>query len=295
MSDSRLPSLNGLRAFAVAARSGSLVRAAETLGVTPGAVSRLIRQLEADLGTGLYRRTARGIELTEAGAAYAVPLADAFDRIGAATRLVRRRHEHRLALSLMPTFAMRWLMPRLHRFQAAHPGITAEVTVSERPVDFAAEPIDLAVRLGLGNWPGAAAERLMGETVALVASPALLAGRPVTVPADILGHTLLVHSTRPQAWTEWFGAAGLDPALIRPGPAFEHFFLSIAAAESGMGLALVPRLFIADELARGRLVEPLAIAVERAESYWIGHAPGRERDPVIATFKTWLRAEASSG
>lgn len=295
MPEAPLPSLNGLRAFAVAARTGSLVRAADILGVTPGAVSRLIRQLETDLGIGLYRRTGRGIALTEAGAAYAVPLADAFDRIGAATRAVRRRHEHRLALSLMPTFAMRWLMPRLHRFQAAHPGITVEVTVSERPVDFAAEPIDLAVRLGDGAWPGAAAERLMGETVALVASPALLGLRPVVAAADILGHTLLVHSTRPQAWTEWFGRAGLDPALIRPGPAFEHFFLSIAAAESGMGLALVPRLFIADELARGRLVEPLAIVVERSESYWIGHAPGRERDPVIATFKSWLTAEAAVG
>lgn len=295
MSEPPLPSLNGLRAFAVAARAGSLARAAETLGVTPGAISRLIRQLEADLGLGLYRRTARGIQLTEAGAAYAVPLADAFDRIGAATRAVRRRHEHRLALSLMPTFAMRWLMPRLHRFQAAHPGIAVEVTVSERPVDFAAEPIDLAVRLGSGAWPGAVAERLMGETVALVGSPALLAGRPVARPADILDHTLLVHSTRPQAWAEWFGRAGLDPALIRPGPAFEHFFLSIAAAESGMGLALVPRLFIAEDLARGRLVEPLPIVVERAETYRIGHAPGRERDPVIATFKAWLKTEAAAG
>lgn len=295
MVDPPLPSLNGLRAFALAARTGSLARAADMLGVTPGAVSRLIRQLEADLGIGLYRRTARGIALTATGAAYAVPLADAFDRIGAATRAVRRRHEHRLALSLMPTFAMRWLMPRLHRFQAAHPGITVEVTVSERPVDFAAEPIDLAVRLNAGAWPGATAERLMGETVALVASPALLASRPITAPADIPGHTLLVHSTRPGAWAEWFAQAGLDPALIRPGPAFEHFFLSIAAAESGMGLALVPRLFIADELARGRLVEPLPIVVERAEDYRIGHAPGRERDPVIATFKAWLKAEAAAG
>lgn len=295
MVDAPLPSLNALRAFAVAARTGSLVRAAETLGVTPGAISRLIRQLEADLGLGLYRRTARGIALTEAGAAYAVPLTEAFDRIGAATRAVRRRHEHRLALSLMPTFAMRWLMPRLHRFQAAHPGITVEVTVSERPVDFAAEPIDLAVRLGAGPWPAATAEHLMGETVALVASPALLGQRPIAVPADILDHTLLVHSTRPQAWAEWFGVAGLDSGLIRPGPAFEHFFLSIAAAESGMGLALVPRLFIAEDLARGRLVEPLAVVVERTESYRIGHAPGRERDPVIATFKAWLKAEAAAG
>jgi len=289
------PSLNALRAFAVAARTGSLARAAETLGVTPGAVSRLIRQLETDLGLALYRRTARGIVLTEAGAAYAVPLADAFDRIGAATRAVRRRREHRLALSLMPTFAMRWLMPRLHRFQGLSPGTAVEVTVSERPVDFAAEPIDLAVRLTAGGWPGATAERLMGETVALVASPALLAMRPIRSAADILDHTLLVHSTRPQAWAEWFGQAGLDPALIRPGPAFEHFFLSIAAAESGMGLALVPRLFITDDLTRGRLAEPLPIAVERVESYWIGHAPGRERDPVIATFKAWLKTEAAAG
>ncbi len=291
----RLPSLNALRAFAVAGRHLSFTRAAAELNVTQGAVSRLVKQLEDDLGVSLFRRSARGLALTPAGASLLPALSDAFERLGAATRLVRRpsRQSSHLAIAMLPTFAMRWFMPRLADFQRLHPGITVDVTSADRPIDFQAEPIDVGIQHGpggsSGNWPGVTAEFLMTETVILVASPALLKAKPVKQPADIRHHVLLTHSTRPDAWREWFAVAGLKQAKPPRGPAFEHFFMSIEAAVSGLGLALVPDIFVQAELADGRLVEPLPRhRVARKGGYYLLHLPGREREPAIRAFRDWL-------
>lgn len=287
----RLPSLNALRAFAVAGRHLSFTRAAAELKVTQGAVSRLVRQLEDDLGVTLLRRSARGLELTPAGAAFLPGLSDAFERLNAATRLVRRpsRPASHLAIAMLPTFAMRWFMPRLADFQRLHPGITVDVTSADRPIDFQAEPIDVGIQYGQADWPGVIAEFLMAETVILVASPALLKARPLKQPADLRHHVLLTHSTRPDAWREWFVAAGLKAPRASRGPAFEHFFMSIEAAVNGLGLALVPDIFVQEELADGRLTEPLPRhRVVRRGGYYLLHLPGREREPAIKAFRDWL-------
>lgn len=296
--ETRLPSLNALRAFAVAGRHLSFTRAAEELHVTQGAVSRLVKQLEADLGVALVRRGPRGLQLTEAGAAYLPALSDAFERLAAATRLVARsgRPANRLAITTLPTLAMRWFMPRLADFQRRHPEIAVDVTSADRQVDFAAEPVDVGIRYGTGDWPAdLAAEFLMPETVILVASPALLQGRPVQRPEDVRRHILLTHSTRPDAWPEWFRAADLKaPAAIR-GPAFEHFFMSIEAAVNGLGLALVPDFFVADELRTGRLVEPLpATRLRRAGGYYLLHLRRRAREPAIQAFRDWIRVSVGN-
>lgn len=289
--ESRLPSLNALRAFAVAGRHLSFTRAAEELRVTQGAISRLVKQLEADLGIALFRRGPRGLELTAEGAAYLPSLSDAFQRLQAATQLVARRSRpaNRLAIAMPPTFAMRWFMPRLADFHRLHPEITVDVTSVDRPVDFQAEPVDVGIRYGDGSWPGLAAEFLMGETVILVASPALLKAKPLKRPEDVKRHMLLTHSTRPEAWEEWFTAAGLKAHRPPRGPAFEHFFMSIEAAANGLGLALVPDIFVQTELADRRLVEPLPRhRVIRAGGYYLLHLPGREREPAIKAFRDWL-------
>jgi LysR family glycine cleavage system transcriptional activator len=288
----RLPSLNALRAFAVAGRHLSFTRAAEELHVTQGAVSRLVQQLEADLGVTLFRRSPRGLALTEAGAAYLPPLTEAFDRMLAATRLVARSHRpaNRLAITMLPTFAMRWFMPRLADFQRLNPEVAVDVTSADRPVDFATEPVDVGIQYGTGDWPPELqAEFLFPETVVLVASPALLKATPLQQPGDVTRHVLLTHSTRPEAWAEWFTAAGLDAASLRGGPTFEHFFMSIEAAVNGLGLALVPDFFVTAELRDGRLVEPLpGHRVKRRGGYYLLHLKGREREPAIRAFRSWL-------
>lgn len=290
-----LPSLNALRAFSVAGRHLSFTRAAEELHVTQGAVSRLVKQLEEDLGVSLFRRGPRGLELTTEGAAYLPALSDAFDRIRAATRLVARagRPANRLAITMLPTFAMRWFMPRLADFHRLNPEIAVDVTSADRMVDFAIEPVDVGIQYGpppvTGEWPpGLHAEFLFPETVALVASPALLKARPVKKPEDVKRHTLLTHSTRPDAWADWFTHAGLKGGISR-GPAFEHFFMSIEAAVNGLGLALVPDFFVAQELRDGRLVEPLpGHRLERPGGYYLLYLKGRDREPAIRAFRNWL-------
>ncbi|MBP7064035.1 transcriptional regulator GcvA [Ferrovibrio sp.] len=291
-----LPSLNALRAFAAAGRHLSFTRAAAELHVTQGAVSRLVKQLEADLGVQLFRRGPRGLELTEIGGAYLPALQDAFERLFAATRLVARagRPANRLTIATLPTLAMRWFMPRLADFQRRHPEISVDVTSADRPIDFAREAIDVGIQYGppagRDTWPeGLAASFLFPETVLLVGSPALLKSRPVKRPEDVRRHTLLTHSTRPEAWAEWFAAAGLKPAPQQHGPGFEHFFMSIEAAANGLGLALVPDFFISAELRDGRLIEPLPEhRVQRRGGYYLLHQQGREREPAIRAFRDWL-------
>ncbi len=287
-----LPSLNALRAFAAAGRHLSFTRAAEELRVTQGAVSRLVKQLEEDLGVVLFHRGPRGLELTEMGAAYLPALSDAFERLAAATRLVARsgRPANRLTITTLPTFAMRWFMPRLADFQRQHPEIAVDVTSADRPIDFAREAIDVGIQYGGGDWPDdLAAEFLFPETVILVGAPSLLKSRPVKKPEDVKRHTLLTHSTRPEAWAEWFTSAGLKQQQSRRGPAFEHFFMSIEAAVNGLGLALVPDFYVAGELREGRLIEPLpGQRVQRRGGYYLLHLRGREREPSIRAFRDWL-------
>jgi LysR family glycine cleavage system transcriptional activator len=289
-----LPSLNALRAFAAAGRHLSFTRAAEDLHVTQGAVSRLVKQLEAELGVTLFQRGPRGLQLTEAGAAYLPALSDAFERMSAATRLIARagRPANRLAITMLPTFAMRWFMPRLADFQHLHPEIAVDVTSADRPIDFVAEPVDVGIQYGGGSatWPAELkAEFLFAETVILVGAPALLKARPVKKPEDVKRHVLLTHSTRPEAWSEWFEAAALKPPAQIRGPAFEHFFMSIEAAVNGLGLALVPDIFVQAELGSGRLIEPLPkCRVQRKGGYYLLHLAGREREPAIRAFRDWL-------
>lgn len=287
-----LPSLNALRAFAAAGRHLSFTRAAQELHVTQGAVSRLVKQLEADLGVQLFQRGPRGLELTAMGAAYLPALTDAFDRLTAATRLVARagRPANRLTITTLPTFAMRWFMPRLADFQRLHPEIAVDVTSADRRIDFAREAIDVGLQYGAGDWPDELeATFLFPETVILVGAPALLKSRPVKRPEDIRRHALLTHSTRPEAWAEWFGQAGLKQPVAQQGPAFEHFFMSIEAAVNGLGLALVPDFFVATELRDGRLVEPLpSQRVRRPGGYYLLHLKGRAREPAIGAFRDWL-------
>lgn len=292
--DRRLPSLNAVRSFDAAARHLSFTHAARELCVTQGAVSRMVQALESELGVALFRRIGRHLELTSAGAAYHPHICEALDRIGDATRFIKRMDGGGvLSISVLPTFAMRWLVPRLSRFQQRHPDILVDITTHERLVNFSTEPIDIGIRYGLGQWANTEATLLMPEDVAVFCSPALLErGPPLRAPADLVQHRLLQHTTRAGAWQRYFATYGLPPPDISQSPGFEHFFMVMEAAAAGMGVALLPLFLAADELASGRLVQAYDQTLRNEQAYFIAHAPGAGRTRKLRFFKEWLLEEA---
>jgi LysR family glycine cleavage system transcriptional activator len=211
-----LPSLNAVRSFDAAARHLSFTLAARELCVTQGAVSRMVQALEDELGVALFLRMGRNLALTAAGTAYHPHIQGALDRIAAATRSVRQMDGGGvLSVSVLPTFAMRWLVPRLARFQQRHPDILVDITTNERLVNFSTESVDIGVRYGLGHWPDTEATLFLHEDVGVFCAPTLLQhGPPLRSPADLAAHRLLQHRTRPGAWGHYFAACKLPP----PGP-----------------------------------------------------------------------------
>lgn len=292
--DRRLPSLNAVRSFDAAARHLSFTLAARELCVTQGAVSRMVQTLESELGVVLFLRLGRNLALTPAGAAYHPHIQEALDRIAAATRSIKHMDGGGvLSISVLPTFAMRWLVPRLARFQQRHPDILIDITTNERLVNFSTEAMDIGVRYGLGQWPNTEATLFMHEDVAVFCAPSLLKrGPPLRGPADLAAHRLLQHSTRVGAWGRYFAACNLPPPDLSQSPGFEHFFMVIEATAAGMGVALLPPFFAADEVASGRLVRPYEKTFRNEQAYYIVHAPGAGRTRKIRLVKEWLLEEA---
>ncbi|WP_372424020.1 LysR family transcriptional regulator [Salinarimonas chemoclinalis] len=292
---SHLPSLGALAAFEAAARHLSFTRAAEELALTQGAVSRQVAGLEAQIGVKLFERVRQRVTLTAAGAAYAAEVRGALRGLSAATLNVMafRGAGGVLDLAILPTFGTRWLIPRLPRFTEAHPGVTINFATRVRPFDFAREGHDAAIHFGEPIWPGAKLHRLMGEEIVPVASPALVSRHRLVEPADVLRVPLLQQATRPRAWEQWLGEAGLDPARATPGPRFEQFAMVAQAAVAGLGLAIVPRFLVEDELRAGVLVIPFDRPSRSREAYWLVYPEEKAALPAVAAFREWLLAETA--
>lgn len=293
----RLPPLNALRAFEAAGRHLSLTKAAEELHVTPAAVSHQVKALEDYLGVQLFRRLNRALLLTDAGQACLPGLAEGFDRLAEAVTASRIRDEHRaLAITAPPTFGARWLLSRLDRFRARHPGIDVRIDATDRLVDFAREEVDIGIRYGTGNYPDVHVEPLMAEEVFAVCSPRLLEGSgPLRKPADLKAHTLL-HSewtTRAQPdWAMWLLAAGVRDIDPSRGPQFSLAGMAIQAAIEGHGVALAGSVLVADDLAAGRLIKPFDLSVPVSFGYYMVCAKTAVNRPRIVAFREWLIAEA---
>jgi len=288
----RLPPLNAIRAFEAAARHLSITLAADELHVTAGAVSRQIKSLEDVLGLKLFKRGHREISLTRQGSDYYRAITRALDVLRDATRkLTRSRQRKTLKIRAYTTFAMRWLIPRLSGFHAAHPGIEVLLKASLEPVDFRKEDIDGAVRLGDGNWPGTNRYRLAPNILAPVASPALLAAGPkLKKPADLAHHTLLHSIARPDDWSYWLEAAGaakqVDP---RAGMTYESSAMAYAAAIEGQGVAIAQLFLVDKDLADGRLVAPFKKTVDMGDfTYYLLTPSHREESATMKTFRLWL-------
>lgn len=292
----RLPPLNALRAFEAAARHLSFTRAAEELNVTQAAISHQIRTLEDTLGVSLFRRLNRGLLLTEAGQAFLPPLTGAFDAIAAAAeRMKASDGAGPLTISTMASFAAKWLVPRLPRFQQRHPHIDVLLSTSSQLVDFDRQDVDLAIRFGRGSWPGLKSYRLMGETIFPVASPALRDGPPPLAAPEDLGRVVLLHDDFHIGWPIWLEAARVARADIRRGPRFTDSALVLQAAIAGHGVALARGALAAEDLAAGRLVKLFDLDLPSEVAYY-AVAPERHfARPKVAAFHEWLQEEAREG
>ena len=287
----RLPSLNALRAFEAVARHGSVSRAAAELHVTHSAVSHQLKALEAEIGARLLRRSGRGVVATEAGQELAAALGDAFTAIGRAAMRARRGRAGVLTLSVEPSFAARWLVLRLGRFSAAHPGIDLRLAATADLADFARDEVDAAIRHGRGSWPGLAALRLMSARAFPVCSPDLpTPARPLRVPDDLRHHTLL-HEDDDGPWREWLATAQVAGVDAARGQRFDNGHLALAAAEAGQGVALAEEPLAAPAIAAGRLVRLFATEIGTDRAYWLVHPESPAPPAQVAAFRDWLLAE----
>jgi len=261
--EDRLPALNALRAFEAAARHLSFTRAAEELNVTPGAISQQIRQLEEFAGAPLFRRTGRQVLLTEAGQAALPLLTNAFEMMAEAVHHMRApARRDRLMISSAPSFAAKWLAPRLERFQEQNPEAEVWVSADMAMTDFNHSDIDLALRHGKGLYEGLRAEKIMSESVLPVCSPDLLKGpHPLRSPAD-LAHHVLLHDESPENdpsrpdWNAWLKARGVTTVDGSRGPRFTQSSLVVEAAAAGRGVALAKFAIASGDLERGRHRRP---------------------------------------
>ena len=288
----RLPPLNALRAFESAARLGSFSAAAGALHVTHGAISRQVRNLEQWLGVAVFERSGRRVRLTNEGRDYLHAIQSAFDGIATATqRLTETRERRRIAIDALPTFTMRWLLPRLARFQL-HSEVELRIVTSDRPLSAAIDGFDVAIRRGPEDWPGCVAQEFLVEHDIPVCSPALLKRIPINDVRDLARHTLLCSDTRPNAWERWLSAAGVPELRSASRQQFDHFYLTLQAAADGLGVALGPRPIIDEEITAGRLAVPLPGPAVRTRAYWWVMPNSRAGDPVLRAFCDWLSQEA---
>lgn len=290
-SQDRLPSLAVLRCFEAAAKYQSYTAAAEVLGLTQSAVSRQVKELEDHVGTPLFRREGRGVRLTLAGDALSSELSDDLDRL-------RRTMHHAiaagsgpkvLAIAAPPTFAARWMVPRLPKFQALHADLQLAIYSRSEPFDLVAEKIDIAVHFGGWDWPGTQLTPLCPENLVAVAAPALLSKNPATTPAEILQLPLLHLSSRAHLWPQF--DATLPPSeTTRQGCRFDQFSLMIEATLAGMGAAILPTYLIESELSDGRLVKLASVNSDTSQSYFVA-TPLGQTSPIANAFTGWLRKQ----
>jgi LysR family glycine cleavage system transcriptional activator len=293
-----IPPFVSVRVFEAAARLGSFARAAEELGITAGAVSQHIRVIEEFAGQPMFRRLGRGVELTDAGKAafgHAGAAMAEMLQVGRAMRASLRGS--RISLSTAPSFASKWLIPRLSKFQDRFPDVEVRMSADMTLVDFAATDIDMAIRYGPGGYDGLYCERLMSESVVVVCSPRLLEGRPAASASDLLDLPL-IHDESPErdpscpTWAMWFAARGQRRAGADRGLRFNQSSLALEAAVAGKGLVLAKRQLALRDINDGALVCPLAEGDAPVSfAYWLVWPRGRRFEPAQGAFLTWLREQ----
>lgn len=291
-----IPNTAALTVFEAAARHSNFTAAANELSMTQGAVCRQVASLEAFLRTKLFRRSGRGVVLTEAGQAYHRQIASRLDDMERDTLelMARQGRGGSIELAIVPTFGTRWLLPRLPAFMRQYPDITINLSSRTRPFLFKDSGLDAAIFAGDGHWPGAVVEYLMPETLVPVCSPALVRpGRRIT-PQQLARLPLIQQSTRPYAWRQWFESVGMRLQGDLVGPRYELFSMSLQAAVVGLGVALVPEYDIDNELADGRLVVPVDHRCPSDRAYHFATPDNKGNDAPLTALRDWLLEQVRS-
>jgi len=288
----RLPPLNALKAFEAAARHESVSAAARELFVTHGAVSRHVAKLEEYLGTRLFVREGSHLKLTHDGEAYSAGLSQVFDQLHALTAVrVAGGKSDTLRIGCYPTFADKVLIPRLAQFRQVFPDIGFQIETSHNALDPHDLEVDVAIRLGTGDWPDLACHYLFDEELVPVGSPSLLCGRKLTDARDF-EHLVLLHAQhRPNDWENWLRSAGLTQVDAHGGMRFDHSGMVYQAAINGLGIAMAQTAHVREELAQQRLVPFADSPMKTKRAYYLVHLPSRARDPVISAFVRWFTGE----
>lgn len=281
-----LPPIQALRAFVAAVRCGGFQKAGEALGLSHGAVSHHVAQLEHRVGAKLFTRHRRGAAATPAGEALARRVAPALEELRDAIADARGETGGAVTVTLTPALAQRWLVPRLAALYALTPGLDLRLSPTARLVDLTLEGVDLAFRYGAGGWPGVAAEPVSAEWVFPVAAPHYRGGALPRTPEELAGCTLIRNPRQP--WEPWFEAAGV--AGLRPaGPTVDDAGLALDLATRGDGVALARALLAHGDVAAGRLRPLFDIATRDRFSYWLVQRPGSEKRAEVQALAAWLR------
>ena len=283
-----LPSVRMLAAFEAVLRTGSTAAAARDLNVTQGAASRLIQELEQQLGRRLFERSRQRLHATPAALAYGADVSRALDLIErAGVQFAANPGGGVLSLAILPAFGTRWLAPRLGQFLNGAPGVTVNLASRLRPFDFAFEGFHAAIHFGADDWPSALHMKLFDERLTACASRALLAAHPIRSAEDLLTVQRFQIETRPNAWAAWFAGQG-SPAPPSHGMLFDQFATMTQAAVSGLGVALLPDYLAATEIGEGRLEPLLKRGVEGTGAYWLVWPRSANDYPPLQAFRLWI-------
>ncbi len=299
-----LPPLNGFHVFECAARHLSFTRAAKELYVTQAAVSQQIKQLEQNLGFKLFHRLTRQLALTDEGKRLAEEVRTSLTRlVDVINELQEDEDNGVLALSILPSFAMKWLIPRLNDFNQKHPEILLHFHTEMRMADFMTDKVDMAIRYGRGGYEGLNVTYMMKDEIFPVCSPQLLEkSEPIHQPEDLLNHVLLYYIEQDQLpiphrdWVTWFNAAGVNVTDVdfNEGMAFSATHIVLEAAITGTGIALGRTALVSEDLAAGRLVRLFDYHVQSQNAYYIVSPEAIAETFKIKTFREWLLAQAGT-
>ncbi|WP_431495741.1 LysR family transcriptional regulator [Pseudomonas brassicacearum] len=291
----KIPSTTALISFEAAARHESFTKAAHELSLTQGAICRQIASLEDFLSVELFRRSRRGVKLTEAGLSYSRRVATQLDAVERdALSVMGHTGANVIELAVVPTFGTQWLLPRLKDFQQQHPEVTVNLTNRTRPFLFADTEFDAAIYFGDADWSGTESHKLMGENPMPVCSPTLLGDRTSLTPEAIAELPLLQQTTRPYVWRQWFNAQNLNIARDLTGPRYELFSMLAQAAMHDMGIALIPPFLIQRELAEKRLVVANRSALSSIKAYYLMIPERKVESASLRAFRDWLVKQATS-
>lgn len=286
------PSMSLLLAFEAAARHESYTRAAAELSLTQSAVSRQVQALEQQLGLTLFRREGRQVQLTDVGRLYQREMSEALGRIRSATlqAMAYQSGGGTLHLATLPTFGSKWLLPRLHDFYKTHPGMLVHINSRIEAIDFETSGIDASIGVASGDLPGLVCHRLHAEELVVILAPEVAASCLGWTPEQLGEQMLLNVANNPTAWGEWFSHHHLPHKAMRIGPSFELTSHLIQAVRAGIGIGLVPRILVEEELASGELISP-CVPFASQRSYYLIYPPRNEALPSLRAFRSWLLAQ----